>query len=289
MARLIVFDLLQNANKTTGDRAKDLMTIAFDTWLSKADIISCDWDHAAVSYSNRHSRKPPYDCLKRLTSKNCDGRVLLYDEQMKPTFIESSICGDYVIILDIIYAALAKTVPFIIIDFETAVRTTRINSLFTSRDRFGLKLTSYIVEGYTGAETEKEHVLKIIKDEKPDKLNAKAMLLINVDTMYPTWFDAKLTPTREMAMHFVLQEMVDYIVNKQYNATIIVSEKPNKNGRQPQRFLASLKYDTISFIEKGKKLEIQLGTVAGRNINPETQAQASTNFRLIARNAMAFY
>ena len=285
MCRLIIFDQLKNANKTIGGKAKDLI-IPFDAWLSKGEIISCDWDRAAVAYSKAHSRTPPYECLNRLKSYNCDGRVLLYDEQMKPTFIESSICGDYVIILDIIYAALAKEVPFIIIDYQTAVSTTRIADLFLSRGRFSLQLPSHIVEDITGTKTEKEHVLKMIKDQNPDSMSAKPMMLINVDKMYPTWFKAKSTPTRDMAKHFVLHEMVDFILGQQHHASINVCEKANKDGRQPQRFLASLS-DTCSYIKKGKQLEIQLGTFAGPN--PRTQAQASTNFRLIVRNAMAFY
>jgi hypothetical protein len=197
---------------------------------------------------------------------------------IKPTFIESSICGDYLIILEIVYAALGKKVPFIIVDLQTANQQ---RSPFTSYKRFSQTLTSSIVADYTYNDTEEQHVLKMLAGKTSDDA-MKPLLLINVDTMYRTWFEKEAKPTREMAMHFVLQEMVVFILNKQLNAVISIREKPNPDGRQQPRFIASLT-DTFSFIEK-KQLQIQLGTVAERNIPPENQAKASTNFILIVRN-----
>lgn len=269
MCRLIFFNLLKTVSKPSQSSIQHL----FNDWLVKGKIQSCDWDNAAVAYSNAHSREPPYDCLRNLSSSCCDGRNLMYAENMTATIIESSICGDFMVILDIIYVAIKKEVPFIIVDNETSARAR--SPLFVRFRHFGEIVMSHIVSDSEGI-VEELHIHNTMS-KTPNRINHKEMILINVVDMWTTWFTQGTNPNREVAQEMVLVEMMQCILWQQVTVTVSVKEKPNRDGKQPQTFVASIEVARCSYLDNSKTLHIQLGGSSNHR-NPLIQAKASTNF-----------
>ena len=279
MVKLLFFDMLQKVAEPIDDATKDFWA-AFVHWLNKIRIVSCDLDEDAVNYSrNTVARKqvnPESSYLSRLTSECCKGRELL--SRLKSNIatapcvvIESSICGDFMIILELVYYAIHLNVSFLIIDWETM--NANIHPLFTSWRQFTTRIESHTMPNWKEAEQSvDEHVKDIMAIKSLAKLNKKMMALINVNKMRLTW--VKGLASREAAERFVIKQMVLHVLSKQNNAMIRVQAQRNKSGRDPLKFEA-IAPDTSNYMNRTYKLIVSLNE--WNPLNPASSVMVSSS------------
>lgn len=261
MLKLILFNQLEKIDykENDGDHLLNQSRI-FNQWIAQTRIFSCDLDEPAVQFSNNYSREE-FQCLKQLKSELCDARELLKRDVVDhATVIESSICGDFFVQLEIVYWAIKKNVPFVFLDKSTLIDR---SSLFNKGwNKWATEVHSHIADQYTdGAKLKRtKHVSAMMKKLPKKKTNQKNMLLISVTKLWPTWFEPKVRATTTDAMMEIVTEMAAEILRAQNSLTIVCRPKKNATGNEALCYEASLSVDInkCSYIEPRKKIEIRL-------------------------------
>ena len=262
MLKLILFNQLKETDYTASPDVD-----RFNQWIAQTRIFSCDLDEPAVQYSNNYSREK-FNCLKQLESAHCDARELLKSEVVnQATVIESSICGDFIVQLEIVYWAIKKDIPFVFLDKSTLIdRSLLFNKGW---NKWATEVHSQIADQYADRAkgTRTEHVSAMMKKLSTGTTNKKNMLLISVNKLWPTWFGPTLHANTTDAMMEIITEMAAEILRAQNSLTIVCRPKKNATGKEALCYEASLSADInkCSYIEPRKNIEIRLNNLSESN------------------------